>query len=196
MAHVYKIGKYEITNRQYGEFLNKKGAFNSYSIHNSGMIGITQSGNPGTFTYGVIPTLANHPVVSVSWFDAARFTNWLVNGQSTNDMETGAYTLNGAISGIVTANAGLKFTYRARMSGTKPHISMQSVLITYCIQTDRTQLLFQTLILGHLFILPVKWATIQVPVLMARLTKVEMFGNGMMEQVARRKYIVVEAQCH
>lgn len=106
VAHVFKIGKYEVTNRQYGEFLKKKGAFNSYGIHNTGMIGITQSGNPGTFTYSVIPTLSNHPVVSVSWFDAARFTNWLMNGQNTNDMETGAYTLNGAISGIVTANVG------------------------------------------------------------------------------------------
>jgi formylglycine-generating enzyme required for sulfatase activity len=45
-------------------------------------------------------------VVYVSWFDAARFANWMMNGQGSNDMETGAYTLNGATSGIITANIG------------------------------------------------------------------------------------------
>jgi formylglycine-generating enzyme required for sulfatase activity len=45
-------------------------------------------------------------VVHVSWFDAARFANWMVNGQGSGDTETGSYTLNGAISGIILANAG------------------------------------------------------------------------------------------
>lgn len=106
VAYAYKIGKYEVTNTQYGEFLNKKGASNSYSIYNSAMLGITQSGVPGAFSYSVTPTLANHPVVHVSWFDAARFANWLMNGQGISDMETGAYSLNGAMSGVVTANIG------------------------------------------------------------------------------------------
>ena len=70
------------------------------------MLGITQSGGPGTFSYSVNPTLANHPVVCVSWFDSARFANWLMNGQGSGDMETGAYTLNGAMSGVITANIG------------------------------------------------------------------------------------------
>ena len=47
-------------------------------------------------------------MVYVSWFDAARFTNWLGNGQGSGDMETGAYTLNGATSGIFTVNSGGK----------------------------------------------------------------------------------------
>jgi formylglycine-generating enzyme required for sulfatase activity len=45
-------------------------------------------------------------VVWVSWFDAARFANWIMNGQGSGNTETGAYTLNGATSGIVLANAG------------------------------------------------------------------------------------------
>ena len=106
VAYAYKIGKYEVTNAQYGEFLNNKGASNSSGIYNSVMLGITQSGGPGTFSYSVNPTLANHPVVCVSWFDSARFANWLMNGQGSGDMETGAYTLNGAISGVITANIG------------------------------------------------------------------------------------------
>jgi formylglycine-generating enzyme required for sulfatase activity len=106
VAYAYKIGKYEVTNAQYGEFLNNKGASNSSGIYNSVMLGITQSGGPGTFSYSVNPTLANHPVVCVSWFDSARFANWLMNGQGSGDMETGAYTLNGAMSGVITANIG------------------------------------------------------------------------------------------
>ena len=104
--YTYKIGKYEVTNAQYGEFLNAKGASNSSGIYNPAMLGITQSGGPGAFSYSVTPTLANHPVVYVSWFDAARFANWLMNGQGSSDTETGAYTLNGAMSGVITANIG------------------------------------------------------------------------------------------
>lgn len=108
VSYVYQIGKYEVTNAQYVEFLNAKGASNSGSIYNSNMAstGITQVGSSGSFTYNVTGTLANRPVVFVSWFDAARFANWMMNGQGSGDMETGAYTLNGATSGIITANIG------------------------------------------------------------------------------------------
>lgn len=44
------------------------------------------------------------PITYVSWFDAARYTNWLHNGQGTGDTETGAYTLNGATSGNAVAS--------------------------------------------------------------------------------------------
>ena len=104
----YKIGKYEVTNAQYGEFLNAKGQTNSGGIYNTGMAGygITQTGSSGSFSYTVNGTLANRPVVYVSWFDAARFANWMMNGQGSSDMESGAYTLAGATSGIITANIG------------------------------------------------------------------------------------------
>ena len=51
----------------------------------------------------------NMPVLFTSWFSAARFTNWLQNGQQTNSssMETGAYTLNNQTSGnIPSRNSG------------------------------------------------------------------------------------------
>jgi formylglycine-generating enzyme len=41
----------------------------------------------------------------VSWYDAARFTNWLHNGQGGGSTETGAYTLSGN-TGIITKNVG------------------------------------------------------------------------------------------
>ncbi len=106
--HAYRIGKYEVTNAQYGEFLNAKGQSNSNSIYNASMptYGITQSGVSGSFSYTVTTALAQRPVVYVSWFDAARFANWMMNGQGNGDMEDGAYTLNGATSGIITANIG------------------------------------------------------------------------------------------
>ena len=106
--HAYQIGKYEVTNAQYGEFLNAKGQSNANDIYNTNMptYGITQSGSSGSFTYTVTTALANHPVVYVSWYDAARFANWMMNGQGNASMENGAYTLNGATSGIITANIG------------------------------------------------------------------------------------------
>ena len=106
--HTYQIGKYEVTNAQYGEFLNAKGQSNSRGIYNPSMssYGITQSGSSGSYTYSVTGALANRPVVIVSWYDAARFANWMSNGQGSGDMETGAYTLNGAIFGTITANVG------------------------------------------------------------------------------------------
>jgi sulfatase modifying factor 1 len=109
--HAYRIGKYEVTNAQYGEFLNAKGQSNDYGIYNSNMptYGITQSGVSGNFSYTVTTALANRPVVLVSWFDAVRFANWMTNGQGNADMETGAYSLNGAASGIIFANAEAKF---------------------------------------------------------------------------------------
>ncbi len=106
--HAYRIGKYEVTNAQYGEFLNAKGQSNANGIYNTNMPyrGITQSGTSGSFSYTVTTALANRPVVYVNWFDAARFANWMMNGQGNASMETGAYTLNNATSGIITANIG------------------------------------------------------------------------------------------
>ena len=69
------------------------------------------------YTYSVIGS-PNHPITYVSWGDAARFANWLHNGQPNGaegpgTTETGAYTLNGATSDIaliaVTRNAGAKW---------------------------------------------------------------------------------------
>lgn len=109
VAYEYQIGKYEVTNAQYGAFLNAKASADSYGLYNTSMstYGITRSGSSGSYSYSVTGALANRPVVYVSWYDAARFSNWLANGQGNGDTETGSYTLNGATtSGIITANAG------------------------------------------------------------------------------------------
>lgn len=108
VGYEYQIGKYEVTNAQYGAFLNAVAKTDSYGLYNTSMssYGITRSGSSGSYSYNVTTALANRPVVYVSWFDAARFANWLANGQGIADTETGAYTLNSATSGIFTKNAG------------------------------------------------------------------------------------------
>jgi formylglycine-generating enzyme required for sulfatase activity len=111
VSYAYDIGKTEVTTAQYVAFLNATAStVDTYQLYNAGManmggigVGISQTG--GTivnFTYTVTGGGENRPVAFVSWFDAARFANWLVNGQGTIT-ETGSYTLAGAVSGATVA---------------------------------------------------------------------------------------------
>jgi formylglycine-generating enzyme required for sulfatase activity len=113
VAYEYKIAKNETTIGQYAEFLNAKAKSDPYLLYNTSMTagsinGISRSGSSGSYSYAVNPGSANKPITYVSWFDAARFCNWLHNGQGNGSSETGAYTLNGAMSGIYTVNAGAR----------------------------------------------------------------------------------------
>lgn len=107
--HVFAMGKYEITAGQYTEFLNAVAATDTFYLYSTYMdtsndawgCGITRSGSPGSYTYNVAADLANRPVNRVSWGDAARFANWLSNGQPTGSQiaattEDGSYPLHGA----------------------------------------------------------------------------------------------------
>ena len=109
--------KYEFTNQQYADFLNSVAATNTYSLYSTSMEtaargGITRSGAPGSYTYAVKTNMGDKPVNLVSWFDAARVSNWLMNGATrSSSTETGAYTLvGGQISGNAPAvNPGATF---------------------------------------------------------------------------------------
>jgi formylglycine-generating enzyme len=101
--HEYDIGKYEVTAGQYCEFLNHVASTDNYNLYNPAMFldpmgcQIQQLGNSPGYTYTVAPLYANRPVNFVSWGDAARFCNWLYNGQlGPGSTETGSYSLNGA----------------------------------------------------------------------------------------------------
>ena len=109
MAYNYNIDKYDVTVGQYTDFLNSVAATDTYGLYNTSMAtdlniaGISRSGSSGSYTYSVIGSSANLPITYVSWGDAARFANWLQNGQPSGaegpgTTETGAYTLNGAIT--------------------------------------------------------------------------------------------------
>lgn len=98
VSYAYRISKYEVTNAQYAEFLNAVAVSDPYGLYNTNMNsnavgGITRSGTSGSYTYAVKTNMGNKPVNYVSWYDAARFTNWLTNGQGSGSTETGAYTL-------------------------------------------------------------------------------------------------------
>jgi formylglycine-generating enzyme required for sulfatase activity len=118
VAYAYKIAQNETTISHYAQFLNAVAATDTYSLYNTGMAtssinGISQNGVSGSFTYSVNPGSGNKPITYVSWFDAARYTNWLHNGQpggaqDAASTENGAYTLNGAMSGIIAKNGGAK----------------------------------------------------------------------------------------
>ncbi|MFU8894160.1 MAG: formylglycine-generating enzyme family protein [Luteolibacter sp.] len=109
--YTYQIGQNMVTNTQYAAFLNAAAKSDPYGLYNTQMNdsthgGITRSGSDGSYTYTVKAGMGNKPVVFVSWFDAARMANWMHNGQGSGSTETGAYTLNGATSGIITMNVG------------------------------------------------------------------------------------------
>ncbi len=109
VGYVYNIGKFEVTAGQYTEFLNAVADEDTYGLHNPDMwghpygCGIEQTGSSGSYTYSVAADWADRPVNWVSWGDAARFANWLHNGQPTGAQglgttEDGSYFLDGAIS--------------------------------------------------------------------------------------------------
>lgn len=105
VANAYRIGRYEVTNRQYAEFLNASAASDLHSLYHTGMGidelgGITRTGSTGSFSYAITPGRGERPVNFVSFYDALRFANWMHNGQGAGDTETGAYTITAA--GIAT----------------------------------------------------------------------------------------------
>ncbi len=88
VGYGYNIGTTEVTVGQYTAFLNAVATTDTYALYNTPMAtddniaGISRSGASGSYSYSVIGS-ANHPVTYVSWGDAARFSNWLHNGQPT-----------------------------------------------------------------------------------------------------------------
>jgi formylglycine-generating enzyme required for sulfatase activity len=119
VATLFQIMKYEWTNSQYTDFLNSvdPSGTNPNSVYNTSMgsnarggISFTSGATSGS-KYAVKTNMGDKPVNYVSWFDAARVSNWLMNGATgTSSMETGAYTLNNSTSGSAPAvNPGATF---------------------------------------------------------------------------------------
>lgn len=104
VSYDYHIGTYAVTNTQYTVFLNAVASSDPHGLWNSSMGsnvhgGISRSGNDGSYTYSVRTatsgfnngqSMGNMPVNYVSFWDAARFTNWLTTGNT----ETGVYVLD------------------------------------------------------------------------------------------------------
>ena len=151
VAYAYRIGKYEVTIADYTQFLNAIATTDTHGLWNNAMqasatiAGITRSGSPGSYVYaamtgtsgsapysqgGTAPfrtttgiDSSRHPITFVSWFSAARFANWMSNGQpigaqDNTTTEDGAYTLNGATTSgpaparnLINPNTGLAPTF-------------------------------------------------------------------------------------
>ena len=120
VADAFQIMKYEWTNSQYTDFLNTVDAngTNPNSIYNASMgtslrggISFTSGAASGS-KYATKTDMGDKPVNYVTWWDAARVSNWLMNGATgTSSTETGAYTLvGGQTSGTAPArNSGATF---------------------------------------------------------------------------------------
>lgn len=117
VSYSFNIGKYEVTAKQYTDFLNAKAKTDTYGLYNNEMWNskygckIQRSGTSGYYTYSVASSGANRPVNFVSYWDCCRFVNWLGNGQGSGDTETGSYTLttDGITDNTVVRNAGWKW---------------------------------------------------------------------------------------
>ena len=77
VAYNYQIGKYEVTNAQWNEFVSAAGA---------------PTGNPSAaYYFSAYWTGDNVPTNNVSWYEAAQFCNYLTSG----DKSLGAYLFSG-----------------------------------------------------------------------------------------------------
>ncbi len=102
VATVFNIATTEVNLFQYTEFLNAvdPNGLNANSLYNGEMAtnlniaGISFAiGAAAGGKYAVIGS-GDRPVTYVSWNDAARFTNWLHNGQGSGSTEFGVYDMS------------------------------------------------------------------------------------------------------
>ncbi|MDR2430342.1 MAG: formylglycine-generating enzyme family protein, partial [Puniceicoccales bacterium] len=94
VTYDYHIGKYEVTQEQWKDFLNEVAKTDSHGLYNTSMTntdysGITRTGSSGSYSYHVDSNYAKRPVVCVSLLSAKRFCNWLTTG----DTELGLYDM-------------------------------------------------------------------------------------------------------
>jgi len=121
VGYFYQIGKYEVTAGQYTEFLNAVAKADPNELYapsmgdSNGWVGanIQRRGTSPNYSYDVPADWANRPVNNVSFWDAARFANWLHNGQPTGPQgpgttEDGAY-LNIGNQDTFTRQPGARF---------------------------------------------------------------------------------------
>src|SRR5690606_1941185 len=86
VSYTFEIGRFETTIEEYTAFLNAVAKDDPHGLYNANMAddgnvaGIQRTGSPGSYVYSVMGN-GQRPITYVSWFDAARFANWLHNGQ-------------------------------------------------------------------------------------------------------------------
>lgn len=106
VRYSYWISKYEVTNREYVEFLNSVAKMSDPNKLYDPQMDATPYGGiqriydplSKSFSYRVKPNMNEKPVNFVTWCSAARFANWLHNDrprgrQVSSTTENGAYKL-------------------------------------------------------------------------------------------------------
>jgi formylglycine-generating enzyme len=102
VGYTYQISKYDVTDGQYADFLNTVDptGSNTLDLYNTymtseanGGINYDASAADGD-KYDVKTGQGNQPVVDESWYSAARFVNWLRNGQGAGGTESGVYNMS------------------------------------------------------------------------------------------------------
>lgn len=103
VAYRYRIGKYEVTNAEYAAMLNAVAKDDPHALYFEKMGtdpfgGIVREGDAGSYKYTTKAGMERKPVVFVRFDDAARYCNWLHNGQPVGAQgpattEDGAYQL-------------------------------------------------------------------------------------------------------
>jgi len=97
--YVFNIGRSEVTNAQYAEFLNSVARVSDSNALFNPSMQITRTGSAPNFSYAPTGGNGSLPVAFVSFNDTFRFANWLNNGmpdtgfQDANTTENGAYDM-------------------------------------------------------------------------------------------------------
>ena len=110
VGYTYRISKTHVTNAQYVTFLNAVDLNGANSLlYTANMTNLTIGGTPyPAYTGGIDRNLAaaegsrysvktgqeNYPIVHINWSRAARFVNWLANGQGAGGTESGVYDMS------------------------------------------------------------------------------------------------------
>jgi len=110
VGYTYRISKTHVTNAQYVNFLNAVDPNGTNSLlYITNMTNLTIGGTPyPAYTGGIDRNLAaaegsrysvktgqeNYPIVHINWSRAARFVNWLANGQGSGGTESGVYDMS------------------------------------------------------------------------------------------------------
>ena len=97
VPYMYRIGKYEVTNEEYCEFLNAikpkiEDKFWRWQMGRKENGGILRSGESDAYTYSVKEGMARKPAVLMNWYETLYFCNWLSNGKNGDSAESGPYT--------------------------------------------------------------------------------------------------------
>jgi formylglycine-generating enzyme required for sulfatase activity len=144
--YTYRIGKYTVTNCEYTAFLNAVASNDTNNLYDPRM-DITRTGVPGSYSYSSKTNYGSKPVSKVSWFNAARYCNWLHNGrlnggQDQSTTEQGSYSLpsgtrsSGALYWLPTVNEWYKAAYHKAGSSGYWSYPTQSDTAPSCVQVD------------------------------------------------------------